>query len=297
MNDQHTPQYDPDSGDGSDMLGDPIAQIRPSSKRRKRRISPELVTQSNAFERPTALLRSTRDEINPVIELAGDITENSSDYNVLYDVGALRIAADFVHIAGRNDQNRYASVDDLPNLQKVFGYDPVLTPGNPVFSTPNWVLGFALQWTVSNVVNVGTFDMTVDATGWTAEAGQVLDRQGCDFRTSPFNAGGDDFSAGTLAPNSGVFAMLFAQRQAPTNTPLGVPPVRGGMNLAIPQPAYMAPFDEGAGIVPGQVRVTLPASVFGDWSGTLHLLTAASPWTAMVRKATGVDTYAQPSYT
>jgi hypothetical protein len=289
----HTPQYDPDSGDGSSALGDPIAQIRPVVGRNRRRIAPETVLGANAYARPTDILERSNWNVNPVIELAGDITEIQYDYNVLVNLAGAGESADLVHELGRNDQTKYQSVDDVGPNQKVFGYDPILTPGNPVLSVPNWVLGFAIQWTLaSTTTNVGTFEMSVDAIGWTGMSGQVLDRRGCDFRTSPLNAGGDDFSPGTLAPNSGIFAMLFAQRQAPNDTPLGTPPARGGMNLAIPQPAFMAGFDEETGVVPGQVRVTLGPTIFPLWSGTMYLLTAASPWTAMVRKAIGLDTYA-----
>lgn len=190
-------------------------------------------------------------QLPPIIPISGDYTLLRADYNVLANNQYLRAAADVIGAIGRNDQTDYA----------------LTTSGGGIFtassfSSPNLILGFQVEWGLP-ALNAPMFNMTITTTGFYAEenAGHSVDR------SVTLRIDGNQMSGGILA-------CVFAARQTSSNPYASAV---GGMNKAIVTPARCQSATSPT------VIVTVQSNVATNFSGQVHLLSAASPYLASVR--------------
>jgi hypothetical protein len=274
------------------LLADPMTTIMtPFSAHRGALRPPERVLSINGSVRPALLARTGTMQMEAIIEIGGNITPVSFDYTQIFDIAAARVAFNHMHVRGRNDPRPYKGTSIDVSFTKRFGWNPT-NPAAPGFSQSNLFVGFAVKWTVAaNNTGIGTFQQTVNTYNCFGEFGQPLNRS-VEFQTAPSNRGGDDNNYTTPAPTSGTFALLFAQRLEATDTPGYGDPLRpGAMSLAIPQLMYLDDSTPSALNPKPTIEIIVDEAVYPYYSADVFMLTSAAYYTAMTRKACGVDIY------
>jgi len=224
-------------------------------------------------------------QVPAVIEVEGEFTVFSTDFNVMANYQYVRAGADDVGAEGRNDQTTYQllPVGGGSNVYLVgqTGYQP--------FSAPNLILGFQIEWGV-NMLNYQPFTMEVQTFNFRGRSFQPLDRH------FTLRMGG---AQGFKGGSSGIFQALFAQRLTSSDSCGYVYTANSGMNKAIVQPAIIPNIGAPVGYMPGYavvaaadmpyIQVKIPIALVGFFGATVHLLSAASPYLAATREAIFMD--------
>jgi hypothetical protein len=236
----------------------------------------------------------------------GGFAVERADYNAIANYGYVRSALQAMDQLGRNDQDPQAGDDSA-------------TPGTyliPVPLGPNFIIGFAIEWSLQ-LQAAATFSLEVVTSGWKNASLAPVDRS---FSLRMANGGGGDNRS---LISGGIFAFPFAQRLDATTSAGWVDSAayapnpratqaKGGMNVAIAQCAKLLPYStEGyvtsdaatltvQNFVPGasyetlndipQLTVIVPAALSDYFSVTARPLTVAAPYTAMYRRALLLDT-------
>lgn len=226
--------------------------------------------------------------LHPFVSWQGDVQIQVVDYNVVGPVGQGRASLKSLFALGRNDQNVYTMVPDplAPN-EFVTGRGVVAgPPPEPQFSAPNLVLGVILDWGV-NLLTWAPFSFRIRCQNWFGPFGaQRLDRDitvYVDSKTS----------------NGSSILIPFAQRLTGATVQVGPAPIPaitpaglGAMSMGVVQPAELGqqtidpPSPDYSAVRVGP----LPGAIAAAFSGSVRLMTAASPATALYARLEGLQT-------
>jgi len=232
---------------------------------------------------PSQWMKTADWQVPSILQIEGTFTVLAADFNVLANYQYVRAAADDVGSEGRNDQTTYPFQLTTAGT----GIFQAGTAASRIFSTPNLVLGFQVEWGV-NVLNFQPFNMVIQTFNFIGRSYQPLNRQ------ITLRMGG---SAGFKGGNSGIFQVLFGQRLTSSDTCGYTSTADSGMNKAIVQPAQIPALlvTQVPGISVASpadqpfIRLTVPVAVETGFGATLHLLSAASPYLGSMREGLYLD--------
>lgn len=250
---------------------------------------PEDSNADYALYPPDVWSRSALFGVPTVIPIQGGFSVIRADYNELANYAYFRSAAGLVDADGRNDQDEIPGFD--PGTAGVFEIDAP-TP-------PNLVLGFMLEWSLQRQISA-PFSMQIETVGFKGRSWQSVDRN-VALRVGGDSANNNGWGS---SANGGILALLFGQRMSANDT-CGwtsgggcTAPASGGMQKAIVQPAWIAPYSEIATnpvFIPGTslldftdapvITVTVPQTLAAGFGVLARYITAGSPQMAVVRQA------------